>query len=148
MSMKKSVVCMASTRIQAELIVERLKEANFSNREISALFPDRRTTRDFASEQRTTAPQKANTGPVGGIAGSLVGLGIPDFEAKRYEGKIRQGGIFVCVHTERAEEVSLIQDIFTRAAAHDICVTGEAAAPGSVPDAAPPEFSVPYSADA
>ena len=29
----------------------------------------------------------------GGLAGALVGLGIPEYEAKRYEGKIREGNI-------------------------------------------------------
>lgn len=29
----------------------------------------------------------------GGIVGALVGLGIPEFEAKRYDAKIREGNI-------------------------------------------------------
>ncbi|HTS26702.1 MAG TPA: hypothetical protein VMH81_12575 [Bryobacteraceae bacterium] len=32
-------------------------------------------------------------GVVGGFVGALVGMGIPEYEAKRYEGLIRQGGI-------------------------------------------------------
>ena len=35
---------------------------------------------------------------VGGITGALVGYGIPEFEAKRYEGKVVGGGILVSVH--------------------------------------------------
>ena len=31
-------------------------------------------------------------GAVGGIAGALIGLGIPEYEAKRYEGRIKDGG--------------------------------------------------------
>jgi len=30
---------------------------------------------------------------VGGLTGALVGLGIPEYEAKRYEGKVKEGGI-------------------------------------------------------
>jgi hypothetical protein len=28
---------------------------------------------------------------VGGLTGALVGIGIPGYEAKRYEGKIKEG---------------------------------------------------------
>ena len=31
-------------------------------------------------------------GAIGGIAGALVGMGIPEYEAKRYEGRIKGGG--------------------------------------------------------
>ena len=37
---------------------------------------------------------------VGGIAGALVGMGIPEYEAKRYEGKIKAGNILISVHSE------------------------------------------------
>ena len=30
-------------------------------------------------------------GAVGGITGGLIGLGIPEYEAKRYEGRIKAG---------------------------------------------------------
>src|SRR5258708_391312 len=30
-------------------------------------------------------------GAVGGLAGGLIGLGIPEYEAKRYEGRIKEG---------------------------------------------------------
>src|SRR6202048_48192 len=31
-------------------------------------------------------------GTVGGITGALIGMGIPEYEAKRYEGRLEQGG--------------------------------------------------------
>src|SRR4051794_1968300 len=37
---------------------------------------------------------------VGGLAGALVGMGIPEYEAKRYEGRIRSGGILLSVHCD------------------------------------------------
>src|SRR5688572_16722380 len=42
---------------------------------------------------------------VGGIAGALIGMGIPEFEARRYEGKVLQGNILISIHTENAEEI-------------------------------------------
>jgi len=66
---------------------------------------------------------------VGGIAGGLIGLGIPEIEAKRYEGKLKEGNILISVHTENSAEITRAKDIFAKAGAEDICVTGEASTP-------------------
>ncbi|MET0262167.1 MAG: hypothetical protein ABW223_04665 [Rariglobus sp.] len=71
---KKSVFCIANSRIQAEQIVGSLRSANFSNSDISVLFPDKETTRDFAHEKHTKAPEGALTGAgAGGLAGGALG---------------------------------------------------------------------------
>jgi len=77
---KKSVFCLATSRNQAEQIVDRLKAANFSNNDISVLFPDKGTSRDFAHEKNTKAPEGAVTGAgtggvIGGALGWIVGIG-------------------------------------------------------------------------
>jgi len=66
-------------------------------------------------------------GTVGGIAGALVGLGIPEYEAKRYEGKIREGNILLSVHSDDSDETREAKEIFKQAGAKDISSTGEAA---------------------
>jgi len=78
--MSKSVFCLADNEIKAERIVEDLKAAGFSNNDISALFPDKSGTKDFAHEQHTKAPEGAATGAgtggvLGGALGWLIGLG-------------------------------------------------------------------------
>ena len=127
--MKKAVFCIAKNLEQAELIVDQLKLAGFSNNDISVLLPDKSGTQDFAHEKHTKAPEGAAiggatgigvgavlgwlagigslaipgvgpliaAGPImgalggaavgaatGSITGALVGLGIPEYEAKRY----------------------------------------------------------------
>jgi hypothetical protein len=67
-------------------------------------------------------------GAVGGITGALVGLGIPEYEAKRYEGKVKEGGILLSVHTENSDEVKRAKDLFERVGAEDISSTGESSA--------------------
>jgi hypothetical protein len=176
---KKSVFCIAQTETQAVNIVDRLKSANFSNNDISVLFPDKHGTKDFAHEQHTKAPEGATTGgltggilggalgwlvgigalaipgvgpfiaagpimaalsgaavggAVGGIAGALIGLGIPEYEAKRYEGKIKGGGILISVHAESSDEISRAKEIFKQEGAQDISSTGEPAAPKAKSD--------------
>ena len=65
-------------------------------------------------------------GAVGGLAGGLVGLGIPEYEAKQYEGKVKNGNILISVHTEDSKERSIAKKIFDRAHADDISYSGEA----------------------
>jgi hypothetical protein len=62
---------------------------------------------------------------VGGLSGALIGLGIPEYEAKQYEGKIKQGNILISVHSEDSDEVKRAKEIFERGGAHDISSTGE-----------------------
>jgi hypothetical protein len=169
--MNKAVFCIANSTEQAERIVDRLKAAGFSNNDISVLFPDKSTTKDFAHEKNTKAPEGATTGGVlgmgvggilgwlagfgslvipgigpfvaagpivaalsgaavgtaaGGIIGALVGLGIPEYEAKRYEGKVRAGNVLISVHTENSDQRDRVEDIFEEAGAEDISTTTEA----------------------
>ncbi len=71
---KKSVFCIATSRLQAEQIVDRLKTEGFSNRDISALFADRGSAHDFAHEKKTKAPEGALTGAgTGGVLGGALG---------------------------------------------------------------------------
>lgn len=65
-------------------------------------------------------------GVTGGILGALVGLGIPEFEAKRYEEKIRSGNILISVHTEDGDERGRAKDIFKESGADDIASSSEA----------------------
>jgi hypothetical protein len=172
--MSKAVFCLTKSNAQAERIVGDLKTAGFSNNDISALFPDKQGTRDFAHEQHTKAPEGAATGagvggllggtlgwlagigalaipgvgpliaagPImgalsgaavgaaaGGLTGALVGLGMPEFEAKRYEGKIREGNILISVHTDNADQRTRAKEIFERNGGEDVSSTGESSAP-------------------
>jgi L-aminopeptidase/D-esterase-like protein len=169
--MNKAVFCIAQNTEQAEVIVDQLKNAGFSNNDISVLFPDKSTTKDFAYEKHTKAPEGAAiggtvgigtgavlgwlagigslaipgvgpfiaAGPImgalsgaavgaatGSLAGALIGLGIPEYEAKRYEGKIKGGSALISVHTEDSDARDEAREIFERAHAEDISTTEEA----------------------
>jgi hypothetical protein len=66
---------------------------------------------------------------VGGLSGALIGLGIPEYEAKQYEGKIKDGNILISVHSENSDEIKRVKDIFDHAGAHDVSSTGEEGVP-------------------
>lgn len=168
--MSKAVFCIAKNIDQTEIIVNSLRSAGFSNNDISVLFPDKTTTKDFAHEKHTKAPEGAAiggavglsagavigllagigslaipgvgpliaAGPImgalsgaavgaatGGLTGALIGVGIPEYEAKRYEGKITGGNVLISVHAASSDARDQAKDIFEKAHAEDISSTEE-----------------------
>ena len=63
---------------------------------------------------------------VGGIAGALVGMGIPEYEAKRYEGRIKGGQILLSVHSDDSAWTRKAKAILERTGADDISSAAEA----------------------
>ncbi|MBX9724115.1 MAG: hypothetical protein K2X81_22095 [Candidatus Obscuribacterales bacterium] len=63
----------------------------------------------------------------GGLVGSLIGLGIPEYEAKMYEGKIRDGNVLLAAHCFNKEEIKTAEELFKKHNATDIHCVGEAA---------------------
>ena len=68
-------------------------------------------------------------GAVGGMSGALVGMGIPEYEAKQYESKVREGHILMCVHATTSNDAMKARKIFTEEKAESISTGSEAAAP-------------------
>lgn len=170
-SQNVSVFGIFKSRASTENAVDQLKLAGFRNSDISVLMPDKDTTKEFAHERNTKAPEGATTGAgaglilggafgwlagigalaipgvgplvaagpimaalagagiggtVGGISGALIGFGIPEFEAKRYEGSVKDGGILMSVHCDNDDWVDRAEDILKAAGAHDIAASDEA----------------------
>ena len=142
----------------------------FSNSDISVLMPDAASSRDFAHEKNTKAPEGTTTGvtaggavggtlgllagigalaipgvgpfiaagpimgalaglgvggAVGGLIGALVGMGIPEYEAHRYEGRVKDGGVLLSVHCDTSAEVTKAEDVLKVTGAEDISSSGE-----------------------
>ena len=55
-------------------------------------------------------------------------MGIPEYEAKRYEGRIKEGGILLSVHCDNSDWVKKAKDLLKQTGADDISSTGEASA--------------------
>ena len=64
-------------------------------------------------------------GAIGGISGALIGMGIPEYEAKRYEGRVKEGGILLSVHSDSSDWTGKAKDILERTGADDVSSTGE-----------------------
>lgn len=156
----------------AERAVDRIVAGGFSNADVSVLLPDSASTRDFAHEKNTKAPEGTATGvtaggaiggtlgllagigalaipgigpliaagpimgalaglgvggTVGGLIGALVGMGIPEYEAHRYEGRVKEGGVLLSVHCDTSDEVDSAKNLLKQTGAEDISATGEVA---------------------
>lgn len=159
------------TRQSVDVAVEALKRGGFTTSDISVLMSDKTSTREFAHEKNTKAPEGAATGAgtgavvggalgwavgigalaipgvgpliaagpimaalagagiggaVGGLSGAIIGFGIPEYEAKRYEGAVKDGGTLLSVHCSSHELVKEAKEILERAGAEDIASSGEA----------------------
>lgn len=158
------------TRPSVDRAVELLKLSGFMTSDISVLMSDKTSTREFAHEKNTKAPEGAATGAgtgavvggalgwavgigalaipgvgplvaagpimaaltgagvggaLGGLSGAIIGFGIPEYEAKRYEGAVKDGGTLLSVHCSSRELVSRAKEILEQAGAEDISSTGE-----------------------
>jgi len=66
-----------------------------------------------------------NTGPTVVTGDALIGLGMPEYQAKRYEGRMRKGGILLSVHADDREWTCKGKQILEQTGAEDISSTGE-----------------------
>ena len=65
-------------------------------------------------------------GTAGAIIGALVGIGIPEYEAKRYDGRMKQGGILLSVHCDSQDWVKRAKERLKETGAGSIGSAGEA----------------------
>lgn len=173
----KAVFGIFESRSQLESTVDNLKADGFRNTDISVLMPSSESTKNFAHEKATKAPEGAATGAtsglavggvlgwlagvgalaipgigpfvaagpivaaiagagiggaVGGIAGALVGLGIPEYEAKRYEELIKGGGMLLSVHVDDSDWQERAEKILKLGGAHDVSSTSEENVPAKM----------------
>jgi hypothetical protein len=169
--MATAIFCTVQDQFQATDVANRLKAAGFTNNDISVLMSDTASTKNFALDNETKAPEGATTGvatgavlggglgwlagigalaipgvgpliaagpimaalsgaaiggTVGGITGALIGLGIPEYEARQYEGKLKGGHILISVHAEDSAQIEQARQIFEDAGAEDISTSHEA----------------------
>jgi hypothetical protein len=55
-------------------------------------------------------------------------MGIPEYEAKRYEGRLQKGGILMSVHCDTSDEIKRAKEILERTGAEDVSTAGETSA--------------------
>jgi Protein of unknown function (DUF3341) len=84
-------------------------------------------------------------GTLGGLTGGLIGAGMPEYEAKRFEGRIRKGGILLSVHCDNADREKSAKRILENSGAQDVASSGEAKADFGSSDHANPRSTTTFS---
>lgn len=115
----------------ADAAVATFRTRGFRNTDISELFPQNVGSKEFGHTQGTksAAGAVAGGGPSTAIGGALgwlvVGMGIPEYQAKQYERRMRKGGILLSVHADDREWTEKGKQILEQTGAEDISATGE-----------------------
>jgi hypothetical protein len=72
---KKAVFGIYKSSAHAERAVDQIAAAGFSHNDISVLLPDNMSSKEFAHEKNTKAPEGTTTGvATGGVVGGTLGL--------------------------------------------------------------------------
>jgi len=66
---------------------------------------------------------------LGGVSGALIGYAVPEFEAKLYESKLRDGNYLISVHTRSVDEQAHVRQILDRNGATDVSQREESGVP-------------------
>ena len=149
--MPKTVICMASTQTQAQAIVNRLEHAGIAANDISIVMADHSGRYGQAPNSesllgllegvgRIVIPGAGffiAAGPIlsaihdtpqstlDGVAGALMGFGLPEYEASRHQNMIKAGGILICFRTPDNDEAWRIREILDNTDVEDISIVGE-----------------------
>jgi hypothetical protein len=80
----------------------------------------------------------AGVGAGGGLTGTLAAMGIPEFEATRYEGRIKEGAVLLSVRCDSPVSVTRAKNLLRQMGGQDIASSGDAsAAHGAAPQDGP-----------
>jgi hypothetical protein len=65
-------------------------------------------------------------GTVAGCCGAMIGLTMPEYEAKRYDGRLKKGGILLSVHCDDSDWAKRAKRILADTGAVDVAEATEA----------------------
>jgi hypothetical protein len=119
----KNTVVVGIHRIRPLLdqAINNLKVNGFKSSDVSVLFP----TGDRAGGFSPTAPELREEVDSAEIDGAVAGMGVPQFEAKRYVGRIKEGGMLISIHCDSDESRERAEMILRSTNALDISVARE-----------------------
>ncbi|MGH9452167.1 MAG: DUF3341 domain-containing protein, partial [Terriglobia bacterium] len=67
-------------------------------------------------------------GVLGCIIGGLAGLSAPEYETRRYQGRVKLGGLLVSVHCDSAQWAKRARQVLKQTGAEDIATATESSA--------------------
>lgn len=67
-------------------------------------------------------------GTVGSLTGALIGMGIPEYEARKYEDRVKGGYALITAHVDNSEQANRVLEIFRSQNAEDVSTSSETTA--------------------
>lgn len=114
----KAVFAVFEERSVLEHAIASLKKSGFRDGDISVLLKDEQATKAFAHKKGTKTLAESGIEASSGIVGGLESMGIPSFEAKRFDSVIGAGGMLVSIHVDDEswsnKALALLRDCGTR----------------------------------
>lgn len=149
--MPKAVICMTKTQNQAHAIINRLEHAGIASVDISIVMSDHSGRYGHMANSEAlvgllsgvgkivmpgagffvaagpilTAIHNTPKSTLEGVAGALVGFGLPEYEASRLQDMVRSGAILISFHTPDNDEAHRIREILDNTDVEDISIVGE-----------------------
>ena len=149
--MPKTVICMANTQTQAQAIVNRLEHAGIAPDDISIVMADHSGRYGHAPNSESLlgllegvgrivipgagffiaagpilrAIQDTPQSTLDGVAGALMGFGLPAYEAIRHQDLVKAGAILMAFRTPDSDEARRIREILDNTDVEDISIVGE-----------------------
>ena len=136
--MFKCFVGIAKSGRQVEVALDDLQTNGFLAADISVFMPNSGETPELGPVKGTRAPKEADSSLMaaltgggagahaGGVAGALVRLEIPEYEAKAYEDPVRKRGYLVAVSVEAGAKEDRVREIMKNSGLEDISSVTEA----------------------
>lgn len=128
---KHTITALCKSRAATEDALRQLEALGFTEDQISLLMSDATRGKAFRLVEGTKADEGAAAGATfGGVlgaiigsigtAGALVGMGVPEHEAKVYEKELSAGNILIAVDAETDERAKQVENVLRSVDATDI----------------------------
>jgi hypothetical protein len=118
--MTQSILCCVPDEERAEQILGDLRAGGFYDEEITVHAPARAIVRDVTHGPLVDAL-------AGGVVQGLTGMGVPEDEARAYEGRLGAGAVLVAVRVIDGVRRLLARDILELNRAQAITLVDESA---------------------
>jgi hypothetical protein len=117
---KTAVLGTFPSPFQADSAADALVLAHFAHGNISVLAPNG----DVLVDDLESPPMRVAASG-GGLVGTLLGLGIPEYEAKRYQSRVLDGYVLLSVQCDTTDDVLRATEVLTWTGAKDVAFAND-----------------------
>jgi major membrane immunogen (membrane-anchored lipoprotein) len=121
----KSVFAVFDEKSDLKVAVSTLKDAGFRKSDMSVLLKDEHLSREFAQDEGIQVLEDSAIDGSDGVVSGLMSMGIPEFEAKRFDSIIQNGGMLISVHVDDEDWSKTAKALLRDCGTRDISIATE-----------------------